>query len=224
MALIIPSPSLQLSRGPGFMFLMISLQLWEGCCKVPQSPLLPDQKHPIPSASSHRTHLLITQEHWHMHSLLHFWFASLIIYFSGNFALQHHNLEATEHASTFPCLFWKSTRSHCGDCINYHVFLGKVLESYFKMTGSVLSRNLHQCISVCPEREGVRCLADVSCHSTITLMELRYFLLQLRIRPTISCRRLASISNHSLVILAAYLCVQKPIIAGMHSFFCSASF
>lgn len=37
----------------------------------------------------------------------------------------------------------KSARSHCGDCINYHVFTEKVLGTYFKMTGSGLSRNLH---------------------------------------------------------------------------------
>lgn len=118
----------------------------------------------------------------------------------------------------FLAFFEKSTRSHHGVCINYHVFIEKVSESYFKMAGSGLSRNLHQYISLCPEWDGVICFTDISCHSTITLMEFHYFLLQLRIRPTVSRRRLASISNHSLVILAAYLCVQKPIIAGMHSF------
>lgn len=51
-----------------------------------------------------------------------------------------------------------------------------------------------------------------------------YFLLQLRISPTAPHRREGSISNDSLVILAAYLCVQKAIIAGMHSLFVQLRF
>lgn len=117
-----------------------------------------------------------------------------------------------------------TTRSHSGGCINYCVFMEEVLRICFKPAGSGLSINLHRWVWLCPEQDGATCSADGKCHSSAAPKEFYYFLLQPRISPTVPCRREASISNDSLVILAAYLCVQKAIIAGMHSLFVQLRF
>lgn len=54
-------------------------------------------------------------------------------------------------------------------------------------------------------------------HSPAPPKEFQHFLLQLRISPAAPRRREGSISNDSLVILAAHLGVQSAIIAGIHS-------